>query len=300
MKKNIEKETASMKPRTKQAVLGIIAIVIAIAIGVIIYPMIMQSRVEEVNVVTAAVDVEKNTVITEEMLSVKSVPKAYAEEAISEKTSVIGKHAVAHMFAGDIFTAEKVTNTITEIENNDMEKATAAGYRVVSVTLPDLASSVSGQIRSGDVVSIMNAMPMSVVSNEIKTETVSNVPTPTQENRYEEEQPEEKTEGTFMDGNIDVQGFYYDAPAAVEEKGDIIIEELKYVEVCSISRSDGSDYEQFSITEDAAASIPATISFYVTEEQAEKLLEIEQTGKIHIVFVARGDERNSFSDNLVK
>lgn len=45
--------------------------------------------------------------------------------------------------------------------------------------------------------------------------------------------------------------------------------------------------------EDTKNTLPVTISFYATEEQALKLAELEQAGAIHLAFVARG---NAVSD----
>jgi hypothetical protein len=41
------------------------------------------------------------------------------------------------------------------------------------------------------------------------------------------------------------------------------------------------------------------VSFYATEEQALKLAELEQTGSIHLAFVARGDIASEFVSDSV-
>ncbi|MGJ0847779.1 Flp pilus assembly protein CpaB [Tissierella praeacuta] len=66
-----------------------------------------------------------------------------------------------------------------------------------------------------------------------------------------------------------------------------IVPELRYVEVLSISTKEGKDID--SVKEE----LPATITLSVNAIQAEKLVEHEQAGNIHIALVYRGDKKEA-------
>jgi pilus assembly protein CpaB len=131
--------------------------------------------------------------------------------------------------------------------------------RVISITLPSLASGVSGKLQPGDVVTVMAIMKNG---------------TPDQSLSIESE-------------NSDNDSFQ--APQTV------IYPELQYVEVCAVSSSDGSDAEvEAEPTSNEKNKLPATITLYVTEEQALRLTDLEQKAVIHLAFVARGRDTALF------
>ena len=58
-----------------------------------------------------------------------------------------------------------------------------------------------------------------------------------------------------------------------------------------VTTSDGTDASvEASPADDKKNSLPVTISFYVSQEQALRLVELEQEGTIYLAFVARGDD----------
>ena len=70
----------------------------------------------------------------------------------------------------------------------------------------------------------------------------------------------------------------------------VIPDELRYLEVCKVTSSDGTDALVNAAKDPEQPNrLPATVTFYATEEQALKLAEVEQNGELHIVFLARGD-----------
>jgi hypothetical protein len=74
--------------------------------------------------------------------------------------------------------------------------------------------------------------------------------------------------------------------------------ELKALEVCAVSAADGSDARVNAVTDDKLKNmLPATVSLYVTDEQAARLVELEETGAIHLAFVARGADADRFIAN---
>ena len=119
---------------------------------------------------------------------------------------------------------------------------------MVSITLPTLASGVSGHLLPGDVVTIM-ALPKNSVTQSLGVE------------------PET--------GETDLSGA-------------IIYPELQYIEVCMVTASDGSDASvEARPDEGVKNNLPVTVSFYVTQEQALLLAELENESIIHLAFVAR-------------
>ena len=65
----------------------------------------------------------------------------------------------------------------------------------------------------------------------------------------------------------------------------MIIPELQYVEVLSITSKEGKDIEG------EKEELPSTINLSVDSIQAEKLVEQEQNGNIHLLLVYRGEEK---------
>ena len=128
------------------------------------------------------------------------------------------------------------------------------GKLVVSLTLPSFASGVSGQLQPGDIVTVI-AVPKVVTSQMLGVE------------------PESHNQDTPV----------------------IIDPELKYLEVCMVTASDGSDARvQPNPGKDEKNTLPVTVSFFVTETQAKKLAELEQTGTIQLAFVARSEAASDY------
>lgn len=76
-----------------------------------------------------------------------------------------------------------------------------------------------------------------------------------------------------------------------EDKNVFIIPELKYVEVLAVTDKEGADREERDIEKE---ELPATVTLLVGEEQAEKLVEYEQNGDIHIALAYRGLEKEKY------
>ena len=64
-------------------------------------------------------------------------------------------------------------------------------------------------------------------------------------------------------------------------------EELKNLEIYSIENDDAQNLEEASEDEDAN-QIASSVTLIANQEQAEKLVEAEYAGKVHIVLVKRG------------
>lgn len=68
----------------------------------------------------------------------------------------------------------------------------------------------------------------------------------------------------------------------------VVYEELKNLEVYSIENDNAQNLEDVSKEEDEREKIASTITLIVTPLQAEKLVNAEYSGKLHMVFERRG------------
>jgi pilus assembly protein CpaB len=304
-KKVLEKapeKKREINPRQKQMVLAVIAITLAIVIGFAAYPYITANQQVRVDVVTAKTDIPADTQITDGMLTIRAVMQAdLPSQPVLKKEEVVGWYTTGKVFGGDILTQEKVTDTI-QVVNTNIADATAKGYKVISLTLPDLASSVSGKIQPGDLVSILSiqqtqptatlmpAVTAEPSDNASASPTTSTSPVPTAS--IESQSP------SMVGAAAQLEQAYLD-------------DSLRYVEVCALSTGTGADAKTMAVasgsgtsnsTTDSKNNIPATISLYVIDAQALKLLEINKGGTLHVIFVARGQDRLQYMDaaHLVK
>ena len=72
--------------------------------------------------------------------------------------------------------------------------------------------------------------------------------------------------------------------------------ELQYVEVLAVTAGTGLDTDEYEIDQEAIEKdkeLPATVTLKVSDKQAKLLAEMEAKGKIHIVFVYRGEKENA-------
>jgi hypothetical protein len=80
----------------------------------------------------------------------------------------------------------------------------------------------------------------------------------------------------------------------------VIYPELQYVEVCMVITSDGANASvEANPGDDEENSLPVTVSFYVSQEQALRLAELEQQGTIYMAFVARGEDVTQYISDAV-
>ena len=242
-----------MKLIRNKIVIGILCILIGLTVGFVVLPQVSELQKEEVTVLRMTVDADAGTQITSEMIEEITIPKGIIDNSISAASLAAGKYATIDLCEGDYLSLQKLTDTL---DGTDAFSAgTEKGKLVVSITLPSLASGVSGRLLPGDIVTVMvvpesNAtMKLSIEPNDIMDEQVA------------------------------------------EGASTIIYPELRYLEVCMVITGDGTDSSVKSeLDEDEKNSLPVTVSFYANQEQALRLSELEQEKTIYLAFVARGDK----------
>ena len=123
-------------------------------IAFVIVPKANKNMGDAVNVVKVTKRIEKNTQISEDMLEIKQLPKiAVPDNAITDKSMIIGKAAAVTLYPEDNLIPQKFISldSVGDKAFYDMDNTEQIA---VSVTVSNLAASVSGKIIPGDVVSV--------------------------------------------------------------------------------------------------------------------------------------------------
>lgn len=273
-----------MKLIRNKFIIGILCIAIGVTAGFILLPRSQRSEISMTQVVRLTQNVKAGEQLTAENLETTTIPAANVPSGASSSVDTYrGRYAVTQLFAGDILTATKVRDTLVD----PVAAGAAKGKQLVSLTVPTLTAGVSGTLLPGDVVAIMVTSRVTQFNQQlgllVATEQSTIATTP------------ESEDGEGEDSDIN-SGINQTLISSIQKESETYIpEELRYLEVCKVTSSDGTDALVNAAKDpDVPNRLPATITFYVTEEQALKLAEIEQNGDIHIAFLARGDAADVF------
>ena len=259
-----------MKILRNKFLIGILCIVIGVTVGFVLLPKSQDADINMTKVVRLTQDVEAGTKLEEKMLEIATIPaESVPDGASSALESFLNRYASSQLYEGDILTSAKVRDTLVD----PVAAAAAKGKQLVSVTVPSLSAGVSGTLQPGDVVSIM------VTSKVTQFNQNLGLMTPVEDS---EETSDWQTGGSLI-------------ASVTKESQTYIPEELRYLEVCKVSSSDGTDaLVNGDKDKEEPNRLPVTITFYATEAQALKLAEVEQNGEIHVTFVARGDAADAY------
>ena len=259
-----------MKILRNKFLIGILCIVIGVTVGFVLLPKSQDADINMTKVVRLTQDVGAGTKLEEKMLEIATIPaESVPDGASSAIESFLNRYASSQLYEGDILTSAKVRDTLVD----PVAAAAAKGKQLVSVTVPSLSAGVSGTLQPGDVVSIM------VTSKVTQFNQNLGLMTPVEDS---EETSDWQTGGSLIS-------------SVTKESQTYIPEELRYLEVCKVSSSDGTDaLVNGDKDKEEPNRLPVTITFYATEAQALKLAEVEQNGEIHVTFVARGDAADAY------
>lgn len=143
-----------MKYIKNRYVIFVLCLILAGVIAFVIVPKSNKNMAESVDVVKVTKQIEKNTQITEDMLEIKQMPKqAVTQSTITDKKQIVGKVSNVQLLPEDNLVRQKFTEVGTETDKALYEMDNSEQL-AISVTLANLASSVSGKIQPGDVVSV--------------------------------------------------------------------------------------------------------------------------------------------------
>ena len=143
-----------MKYIKNRYVIFALCLILAGVIAFVIVPKSNRNMAESVDVVKVTKQIEKNTQITEDMLEIKQMPKqAVTQSTITDKKQIVGKVSNVQLLPEDNLVMQKFTEVGTETDKALYEMDNSEQL-AISVTLANLASSVSGKTQPGDVVSV--------------------------------------------------------------------------------------------------------------------------------------------------
>ncbi len=181
--------------------IGVLCIAAALLFSFVAVPALQgSSQNPYVNAVRMKAAVQDGAQISAEMVETVRIPEGLVQGSISDVSSVLGRYANTDLYTGDYLTAEKL---FAKQEKTDTVAAgTSKGKMVMPVTLPSLASGVSGQLQPGDVVTVMS-LPNGVVNKTL--------------------------------------GIEPETTDTVSNSGAVIYPELQYLEVCMVTANDGSN-----------------------------------------------------------
>ena len=255
---------------------GLLCIILGLAVGFLALPTTLKgTQPNQEKVIRLKSDISKGTYISDDCVETVTVsPEMLPDQALSQLPDPEMRYAVADLFAGDILTQTKLSDQLTM--QDPILLATKKGMTVISITIPSLASGVSGTIEPGDVVSIMALM-------KNNTGSVSHTLQPQPQTQDQELSDEGIEAEHHSSGDIPSR--------AVETQ---VFSQLRYMEVYSLSASDGSSARIQKNPGDDKNLLPVTVSLFATESQALLLAELEQKAILHLNLIARRENANQF------
>jgi len=251
--------------------LGILCIAAGLSVSLMAIPKLMdKSTPEQLEVVRVKIDIPAGSLITDEQIELVAMDKnTLPPEVIENTADASGKYAAADLFQGDILTSAKLVSE--KQTKNYLETATEKGLRLVSITIPSLSAGVSGQIKPGDIVTVMALL---------KTNTADSVQTlqPDSASLQPVEPDETSTESTPTDP--DQTNEITEPQHQLETQ---LFPSLQFLEVFSLSAADGSSARvEPQLADDNKNALPVTLTVFANEEQALLLAELEQKAIIHL------------------
>ncbi len=161
---------------TQMKKIKILAFISAVAAAFLLYnylnkisePVIIQ--VEKTNVVVASTDIFPNTLITEDMLTVKSIPvEAVHSQSISDKAEVLGNVSSSQIITGEQILSSKLITPGESADDGTLAYAIAPGMRAITVAV-NYTEGLSNMIMPENMVDIISEYSIEVeVNGDTKT-----------------------------------------------------------------------------------------------------------------------------------
>ena len=161
----------------KRKISIILALALALVAVVMLRNWISQTEKKYVKeekkayVLEALTNIPAGTTIDGTMIRFDTVPERYVQpKAVNSEALVIGKRAIADIFAGEQIMSSKLTITV---KDTSVAMRTPQGKRAITITISAL-SAVAGKVKMGDYVDIIGSFPYNAqVNGKTVTEMVS-------------------------------------------------------------------------------------------------------------------------------
>lgn len=135
--------------KRSKALIGGLCIAVAVAVGIGQWALVNVASTAAVSVVCAKTDIPAGTKITADMLVVRKMGKLNLPANITGVTTkIVGTYAITNIQPEDIVTNSKFSDSAPKY-------ALADGQMLYSVTVKNLADSLSGKLQSGDIVQVV-------------------------------------------------------------------------------------------------------------------------------------------------
>lgn len=155
----------------KAKLIALLAAVVAFILIFFLFNAISQSgNRSTTEVLTAAIAIPANTIITDEMITVSEIPDAaILSGAITEKELVLGRIAKSDIFAGEQILEGKMILP-GESGNNTLAYSIEPGMRAITIPV-DSNTGLSGMLKPQDKIDIISELDYQPVGGEPKTYT---------------------------------------------------------------------------------------------------------------------------------
>lgn len=248
--------------------LGTVIVLLAVAVGFVVVPAYNAQTRKTVKVWQAKTTIYQYQQITAGMIRQVEVGSyGLSPQAVRKESDIVGKTAKTKIVPGDNILSGQLLSG--RVDDEFLSEISAKGERAASVAVPNLASVASGQIVSGDIVSVVT---------------------------YGSQQTAASTSGS--NGKSQSSSGFSNGVTGNTATGNgstspILYPDLTYLQVASVSDKNGDPLNGIDTTKSASgenSSIPGSVTFVCNEKQALELAQVNKKGDAYLVFVARGAE----------
>jgi len=152
----------------KRKISIILALALALVAVVMLRNWINQTEKKYVKeekkayVLEASTNIPAGTTIDGTMIRFDTIPEKYVQpKAVNSEALIIGKRAIADIFAGEQIMSSKLTITV---KDTSVAMRTPQGKRAITITISAL-SAVAGKVKMGDYVDIIGTFPYNAQVN---------------------------------------------------------------------------------------------------------------------------------------
>lgn len=130
---------------------GVSSLVLALILAFVAMPLMERAASSTTPVLVVTSDVRAGTVLSRDMVELRQMGGYdFPNAVLDNPDEAVGKYTAIDLQAGDVLTSAKVTDSY--IQTDAYLYNLPEGKMAMSVSLPELADSVSGKLRSGDII----------------------------------------------------------------------------------------------------------------------------------------------------